>query len=138
MKMIATALLLLGSQMCFANTLCVCQTGAQPENQVFAFKAGCSTWLAAQSCDEKKIISESDGLDQNIAQIYDGGKIKLSYVGHWSSADQTKKFLETKIIPLAQKRNLDFKIDNTACMGMDNAFEVQDMLNGLKSSGFQK
>lgn len=137
MKMAAIVFALIFSQLTYAKTMCVCQTGSEPLNQVKAFKAGCAVWLAARSCDERKIVSVSADLEKTIPEAFNDGTIKLGYVGHWSSSSETKDFLNKSIVPLAEKRNLDFIIDNTACDGMSNAFEVQDYLIDLKNKGFK-
>jgi hypothetical protein len=137
-KLLALLFLSMVAQVSFASTSCICQTGSMPKEQIPFFKAGCKMWLMSRTCDEKKTVSVDEDLSKILSPDVRGGKLELGYVGHWPSADETIYFLEQKILPLMTKLDIDVLVDNTACLGMDNAFIVQNYLaqqkiNGLKN-----
>lgn len=112
------------------NDLCVCQTGTSPKNQVGFFKLGCKVWHIGRSCAKKMTVSFDKSLDEILAENPTVKKLKLSYVGHWSSADESVSFLATSVVPVVKKHDVSITIDNTACLATDNPFKI---LNFLKS-----
>lgn len=137
MKKLVILLSLIVSGNVFAKNICVCQTGAEPVSEIKFFKAGCSAWLKVQRCDERKMVSINDDLDALLKNSENGGTLKLGYVGHWSSSNQTNHFLKERIIPLSKKKNMNVNIDNSACSAMSDAFIVQDLLTKAKEEGLQ-
>lgn len=136
-KLITFLFFSLLSQVSFASTTCICQTGSAPKEQIPFFKAGCKLWLMSRTCDEKKIASIDDDLSAILSPEVKGGNLEVGYVGHWPSANESIFFIERKIIPLMTKLNVDVLIDNTVCLGMNNAFIVQNYLNEQKNNGLK-
>jgi hypothetical protein len=110
------------------NDLCVCMIGAYPTNQQKFFKLGCSLWFTRQSCDAKRRIIEEG--DPSFADVLSttprGSKVVLGFVGHWGSAGQTVNWLKRVILPAASKREIDVRVDNTACRGGDDPIELRE------------
>lgn len=99
--------------------------------EVPLYRAGCKLWLASQACDGKKIISIDDDLDLAIPRISDGKKVKLGYVGHWSSSGESAEFIMRRILPINQKRGISFFIHNTACYSTNRTLILQSFMNVL-------
>lgn len=129
---ILIALFALSSATAFAkdNDLCVCQTGAEPKSQVAFFKMGCKMWNMGQSCSKKITASITKPLDEILAENPTVKKLRVGYVGHWSSARASVSFLRSSIVPAIQKHDISVSIDNTACLATDNPFVI---LNYMKT-----
>ncbi len=125
------SLLLSGTVMAKENDLCICQTDTYPRVQVGIFKLGCRVWNAAQSCTKKMTVSFTESLDEILAKYPSAKKVKIGYVGHWASADQSTQFLQGTIVPLIQKYDVKIEIDNTACLATDNAYKIVNYLKTL-------
>ena len=110
--------------------LCVCQTGTEPRKQIGFFKMGCKVWHIGRSCGKKLTVSFDKSLDEILSENPTVKKLRVSYVGHWSSAEESVQFLAGTIVPLVRKNDVSVTIDNTACLATDNPFKI---LNYLKS-----
>ena len=113
------------------NDYCLCETGNSPKLEVPLYRAGCKLWLASEACDGKKVISIDDDLDLAIPRSFDGKKVKLGYVGHWSSTGESAEFIMKRILPLNQSRGISFFIHNTACYSTDRTLNLQTFMNVL-------
>lgn len=111
--------------------LCVCQTGTSPRGQVGFFKLGCKFWNATQSCTKKMTAGFDDSLDELLAQHPATKKLRLGYVGHWSSARASSAFLQNQIVPLVKKHDVAVSVDNTACLATDNPYFIQKYLRSV-------
>jgi hypothetical protein len=136
MQKLFLMVLFLFPQVMWAKTLCVCQTDTNP-SEIKYYKAGCKLWLMKKSCYEKKMITQDEDLEKLLTPDYEAGSLELGYVGHWSSAEGSKNFIEEKVLPIVKNRNIDISIDNTGCSGMNNAFKVQNYMNSLKENGLK-
>lgn len=111
------------------DDFCLCETGNSPKNEVPFYRAGCKLWLASQSCHEKKVISIDDDLDSAIPRTSDGKKVKLGYVGHWSTTGESIDYILDRILPLNKGRRISFFIHNTACYATKDTYILQDLMN---------
>lgn len=111
--------------------LCICQTGTQPQNERGFFRAGCRLWNQGQSCDRKVTASFDTPLEEILSRHPDAASVRIGYVGHWSSAEESVAFLEDSVVPLIRERNLTVSVDNTACLATDNPFVIVDFLQVL-------
>ena len=93
-------------------------------------------WLSEQhACDislQQPVPFISEGLGEDftldIPMACYGGQLKLGYVGHWDSA-QTDPFLSKTLIPTAKYYKLsNIQYDNTACSALENAENIQHLL----------
>ena len=112
------------------NDLCICQTGTEPRSQVGFFKMGCKMWNMGQSCSKKMTASLDRPLEEILAVHPEAKKIRVGYVGHWSSASATVSYLRDSVVPAVKKSDVSFSIDNTACLATDNPYII---LNYLKT-----
>jgi hypothetical protein len=110
------------------NDLCVCMIGAYPTNQQKFFKLGCSLWFTQQSCEAKRrIVEEGDpSFADALSTTPHGSKVVLGFVGHWGSAGQTVDWLKKDILPVASEREIDLRVDNTACSGGDDPTRLRE------------
>ncbi len=113
------------------DDLCLCETGNSPKVEIPFYRAGCKLWLASQACQEKKVISIDDDLDSAIPRSLDGKKIKLGYVGHWSSTGESAQFIIERILPINQNRGISFFIHNTACYSTQQTLRFQELMKLL-------
>ncbi len=123
--------LLSGNVLAGLDDLCICQTGSEPREQVPAFFAGCEAWLNLQMCVRKKIVSISKPLIDVVDKGMKPRSIKVGYVGHWGSAEESVQYLSSEILPVIKKYDVSIKVDNTACLAVDNPYVIMDYLNSI-------
>ncbi len=132
MKIFILLLLCSFSSALYANTCCICQTGAKPENQTHWFKKGCHAWLSKQkSCTSKKIVGiEKDSIIESAASCEDG-KVKLGYVGHWGNSNELINFIENSLAPTIKYYNVEVDYDQTACTSMNKPRVIERFFKTL-------
>lgn len=111
--------------------LCICQTGAEPSNEIKFFKLGCKTWNMTQSCSEKITIGFNDSIEEVLANRPEVKSVKLGYVGHWGSSSQAVEFLEERVRPSIIKYGVYFDIHNSACLATENPYKIRDYLKKI-------
>lgn len=119
------------------KTACICEVMAKEnwnKREYPFYKLGCSKWLAGQRCDIKKIVDQGTHIDPFLSSIEDLSVIKVGYVGHWASADQTIGYLDERLVPLATVHKAKVHFDNTACSGASDPISVRNYLNELPES----
>lgn len=112
------------------NDLCICQIDTN-ENEIKYYKAGCVMWNLSQSCDEKITVSIKEDLSNILATRPHVKSVKLGYVGHWGSAEQSAEFIASDVVPSIKKYGVSFDIHNTACLGTDNPYIIRKYLKSL-------
>lgn len=121
--------------------LCICQYpkedakyGGGEKIEVPLYQLGCKVWLAqAKKCRKRKTININTPLDEYLdANLESGDRIRLGYVGHWSSSKEIIEYLEGLVEPLRQKYRKPVVIENTACSSMDDPELIQKYVNNLK------
>lgn len=114
-----------------ANKCCYCEIGDYPSEQQGFFKVGCNLWLAGQkNCDIKEIVPQNTRYqDMNLSCA--NGEMSVGYVGHWGSSYQMVSYLQRTIVPAMQKHNVSVKVDNTACLAMDNPNIIHDYIKAI-------
>lgn len=129
---IATWLFALQAPAQTPQDLCICETGTFPANEIKYFRLGCKQWLKDQTnCTDKKIVEY--GHDHTNALVsLKITNLRLGYVGHWSSAQQTLADLKTRLIPAIQSAQSSLTIDNTACKSLDDPELVHDYIRSLR------
>lgn len=115
------------------NDLCICQTGSSPVNEIKFFKLGCKTWNATQSCNKKITISIDASIEDVLKSRPEVKSVKLGYVGHWSSARSSVRFIKDQILPSIKKYEVTFDIHNSACLSTDNPYEIRNYFESLGS-----
>jgi hypothetical protein len=122
--------------------VCICQYpkqdaryGAGFKGEIGFYKMGCGAWLLSQTkCRKEKIIDINETLEPYLNErLRSNEKIRIGFVGHWSSSDELVDYLDNDIVPLMQKYNSPIEVDNTACDGMNDPQSVQDYLATLKT-----
>ena len=88
----------------------------------------------SQRCDEKITMSLDDSIEDVLAQLPAVKSVKLGYVGHWSSSEETKEFIEEKLLPSIKKYKVFFDIHNSACLSMEQPYTIRSYLKGLGSN----
>lgn len=124
--------LLAGNAKAGPDDLCICQMGDEPKEQVPAFFAGCEAWLNLQLCLRKKIVSISKPLIDVVDNGMKPRSMRVGFVGHWSSANESVNFLKEEVVPVIQKYDVRVKVDNTACLAVDNPYTVANYLKGIE------
>lgn len=129
LRSIVISIFLLGSSGSFAAIHCACEMG-QDKNEKFFYKVGCDMWLQAKKCDTKKVINRQPGqlLSQWLPAPKAGDVYELGYVGHWYNSPETIRYVERHLVPIAKKRGVDVRFDNTGCKPMEDPEAVQDYL----------
>lgn len=124
--------LLLGSTQVWGATHCACEMG-QNKNEKFFYKVGCDMWLQPKKCDTKKVVNRKPGqkLSQFLPAAKSGDVYEVGYVGHWSDSMQTIRYVDTHLVPLAKKKGVSVRYDNTGCSPMVDPELVQDYLMSL-------
>ncbi len=117
------------------NDLCVCIIGSTPKSQQGFFKLGCSLWFTRQSCEDRRRIVQDDlvgmGVGEALETAPQGAKVVIGFVGHWNSAVQTVDWLDREVLPVASDRDIDVRVDNTACSGGNDPTHLRDGTNSL-------
>jgi len=85
----------------------------------------------ANFCKSEVTISIEDSIEEVVAANPKAKTVKVGYVGHWSSASQSVGFLKDQIVPVIEKHNVAFEIDNSACSATDNPYIVSEYLKKL-------
>lgn len=121
--------------------VCICQYpgldakyGGANKGEIGFYKLGCAAWLLAQTqCRSQVVINENANLNEYIGQIRSTEeKIKIGYVGHWTSSKTTIDYLDDIIYPMIMKYKVPVHVENTACSSMDNPQTVFDKLDEYK------
>ena len=113
------------------DTCCICQT-----DEPFSFyegpmyKTACALrMLSKRGCDLKKTV-EFDMLSiDNIPRRCDGAEVRMTFVGHWASSDQTRRYLEMIFNEGIIDRGMSFDIDNTGCLAMEEPYEIESFFS---------
>lgn len=120
--------------------VCICQFpredakfGDGYKNEVFAYKMGCKLWLAQEKkCRKRKTIDINESLNSYLDEhIRSNEKIRLGYVGHWSSSNELIDYLRDLIEPIRLKYRTPILIENTGCSSMDKPEIVQEYLSSI-------
>lgn len=122
--------ILIFSTSSFANC-CICQTDTSPEEHIKWYKTGCKMWLLSKGCPMGEVISQDDNIKDHIPKSCEGKKLKLGYVGHWSSSNQTVNYIK-KIMDVINEKQLSLQYENTACRAIDNPQAIKDYLSEIK------
>lgn len=135
-------LLALSSLPAFAD-VCICQYpkwdaefGAGYDEEVGFYKMGCSLWLMSEmGCRKEKITNINNDLKPYLDQVLrPKEKIRIGYVGHWESSIEFVFYLKRKVEPLLSVYKTPIKVDNTACLAMEDAELVQEYLETIPST----
>jgi hypothetical protein len=128
--------------------VCICtvssrhgsEYGGAPVSEIFWHKMGCSIWNDRQkTCRIRTTMAIDEDLEGFLEQHHqDGEKVKIGYVGHWSSSNETVGYLNDEISPLVQKFNGDFYINNTACLSMKEPQKVKKAIDAIPRTQDQK
>ncbi|MCX7978981.1 MAG: hypothetical protein N2578_08260 [Bdellovibrionaceae bacterium] len=103
------------------GTCCVCEIGLKPAYQRSFFYKGCEMWLKEQkNCSTKEIRDHQSNGIIPLNHLCHSGKLRLGYVGHWSSWAETHNHVMNAIHPTMDHYNVNVYIDNTACLGLDD------------------
>jgi len=123
--------------------ICICQYpkknsrfGAGYTGEIGFYKMGCAAWLLSETkCRKEKIIDINKSLEPYLDQkIRYNEKIRIGFVGHWSSSRELVRYLSADIVPLMTKYNIPIEVDNTACSGMSDPESVQAYLETVQKS----
>lgn len=123
--------------------VCICQYpkedarfGEGVRGEIGSYKMGCALWLIKEKdCRREKIMSINRPLEPFLSRVLrNTEKVRVGYVGHWSSSEEMVGYLKSDIEPLRQKFQVPFVITNTACLAMENAHIVQDYVKTIPSS----
>ncbi len=132
LRLIFLSIFLLGSSHALAATHCACEKGKN-QNEKFFFKTGCDLWLRTKKCDTKKVVyrKPTQKLSQFLPTPKAGDIYELSYVGGWNNFSQTIRYVDSQVVPLAQKKGVDVRFDNTGSRPMADPEAVQEYLMNL-------
>jgi hypothetical protein len=123
--------------------ICICQYpkensrfGGGYSGEIGFYKMGCAAWLLSETqCRKEKIIDINLSLEPYLNErIRSNEKIRIGFVGHWSSSRELVRYLDADIVPLMKKYNTSIEVDNTACSGMSDPESVQAYLEGIEIS----
>jgi hypothetical protein len=121
--------------------VCICQYpkedakyGGGYRGEIGFYKMGCALWILSEGrCRKKKVIDINMSLDPYLNKVLKPQeKVKIGFVGHWSSSEEFIEYLQSDIEPLLKKYDSSFEVENTACSSMDEPAKVQDYLTGLQ------
>jgi hypothetical protein len=122
-----------------ARECCICETFKGIAKERPFYELGCNLWLSRQLGCNKKILRQFEGTtDENLVTYKplevpaecEGGRLRLGYVGHWSSTLQSLRYLQNNVIPAMKKYDVDIDIDNTACTSM----QVGEVFSKIKNN----
>lgn len=117
-----------------SETCCVCETQVKPILEEPLYSIGCNMWLSQQKDCGEKVKRKYSGVKYTKDRLHSpsyfnhfqipqecvgADKIRLAFVGHWSSSQESAEKLLRNIIPTAKEKRIDFEIENTACSSMD-------------------
>lgn len=133
-----TKLLLLISIISFhaLADVCICtypkedaKYGGGYKGEILFYKMGCALWLLTETrCRKEKIMDINLPLEtylDNKIKAKDK-KIRIGYVGHWGSSDEYIDYVDEYIAPLLNRYEQSIEVDNTACLAMEEANQVQE------------
>ncbi len=120
--------------------ICICQYpkedaryGGGYKGEIAFYKMGCQIWhLSERKCRKKKTIDINESLEPYLDKHHrDGEKIRVGFVGHWSSSSELVDYLKNEIEPVRSKYKSPIHIENTACLSMDSPDLVSDYVSTL-------
>lgn len=121
--------------------ICICQYpgkdakyGAGYKGEIGFYKMGCSLWLAGErKCRKRKILNVNTPLDSYLSDRHeDDEKIRVGFVGHWSSSKELVEYIKEEIVPINKKYKSPVIIENTACSSMEDTNLVANYMSSLE------
>lgn len=110
---------------------CICQTDNEIDSEIPFYELGCQIWLTGKFCSFEKMVDIDEDLNNVLPNECDGKKVKIGYVGHWSSSWRSERFIESRIMPLIKERKMSVEIDNTACSATSDTVKLQEFILSL-------
>lgn len=116
------------SSMAKADT-CICEIDTVIRSEMKYYRMGCNEWLnrliRQDKCEWWDVREKASDYSPLDLPKHASKKVILGYVGHWSSSEQTKFYIDRVLLPTMKATGVSIEYDNTACSATSDTEDLQ-------------